>query len=265
MCTFSLVPASTPDGRYSVMISRDESHFRAAAFEPSVLTVRGVRTLMPIDSEAGGTWIAVNHFGLTMALLNYAPGNSPTVLPRGRRSRGAVIPQLIHAATVAEAIEEILAYDTSETSPFRLLMTDGTAMAAVVAPGFGRPMRLTTHEVAEPMVFASSGLGDEIVEPVRQDLARKLFATPPSQWLESQRQLHLHRWMHAPHLSVYMLRQDARTVSITSVEASNAAIVMRYAAELGGRFAPQHTTHLDRVQTGMIMTKPINRKQAPAP
>jgi hypothetical protein len=243
------------------MINRDESHFRAAAFEPAVMESQSVRAIMPIDSEAGGTWIAVNQFGITMALLNYAPGSSPTVLPRGRHSRGNVIPSLIHASTLDEALTLFANLDTTQTSPFRLVMTDGHACSVIVSPGFGSPCRLTTERAQRPIVLASSGLGDDVVEPARRALATQLFEVAAEDWPNAQRRLHHHRWMHAPHLSVYMLRQDARTVSITTISVSTSSVAMRYAAELGGRFAAEHATSMDRIHPSTYGRSEHHRRQ----
>src|ERR1041385_4608949 len=51
-------------------MNRDERRTRAPATPPERRTLDGVPVLAPRDGEAGGTWIAVNAFGHTLALLN---------------------------------------------------------------------------------------------------------------------------------------------------------------------------------------------------
>jgi len=242
MCTYSIIPLAG-NGGFRVAVNRDESHFRAPAFAPASFAPEGVEFVMPVDAEAGGTWVAVNAAGLVLALLNYAPGLKPGTAPRGRHSRGLVIPALAGATSLEQALARARAYDTGQTAPFRLLLTDGQTLAELASPGFGKPLISRGFGVARPLTFASSGLGDELVEPARRALAEELFNSPPEGWPSAQDALHTHRWHDRPEVSVYMSRQEARTVSITTIEVASGVARMSYQADLGGRLAPlQHAS-----------------------
>lgn len=247
MCTLSIIPSfatpSTPAG-LSAIVNRDESHFRAPAKPPQHRLRNGVQALMPIDADAGGTWVAVNDRGILFSLLNYAPGTKPGTAPRGPHSRGHIIPELISSRTLADALAAALRLNTSSVSPFRLIIADGTTVHELISPGFGEPLITRSHALTSPLVFASSGLGDDLVEPARRELARSHFNVAPARWPEAQAALHRHRWPDRPEISVYMHRHEARTVSITSVTVSPTTARMTYQAELVGRFAPAVTEEL---------------------
>ena len=67
MCTLSFVP--TKDGYYAAM-NRDERLTRSAALSPLTFRAGDLLTVYPFE-EGGGTWIACNQHGLTLALLNW--------------------------------------------------------------------------------------------------------------------------------------------------------------------------------------------------
>lgn len=247
MCTLSIIPRFAPAGHvegFSAIVNRDESHFRAPAKPPQLRIREGIRAIMPIDTDAGGTWVAVNDHAIVYALLNYAPGSKPGTAPRGPHSRGLIIPDLISARTLADAHSAALALRTSSISPFRLILASATNVHELISPGFGEPLITRSHQLTAPLVFASSGLGDDLVEPARRELARGLFNVAASQWPDAQAALHRHRWPDRPEISVYMHRHEARTVSITSVTVSPGVARMTYQAELVGRFAPTVTEDL---------------------
>lgn len=247
MCTLSIIPRFAPAGNvegFSAIVNRDESHFRAPAKPPQLRIREGVRAVMPIDTDAGGTWVAVNDHAIVYALLNYAPGSKPGTAPRGPHSRGLIIPDLISARTLADAHSAALALRTSSISPFRLILASAASVHELISPGFGEPLITRSHQLSAPLVFASSGLGDDLVEPARRELARGLFSVAPWQWPEAQTALHRHRWPDRPEISVYMHRHEARTVSITSITVSTGLARMTYQAELVGRFAPAVTADL---------------------
>jgi len=206
--------------------SRDESHGRAAAQPPTSCVINGRRVLMPIDPSSGGTWVAVNDAGLALTLLNY---NLPDP-PAGRtRSRGEVIPSLMGCATAKEVLDLLPSIDAHEMMPFRLVLCDGHGVF------FWRstePAMLTEGVIGVPFwspeMFTSSGLGDHLVEPPRRALFDGWFGSDPAVYEARQLAFHQHRWDDRPHLSVAMSREDARTVSYTTVEVTPDAVTMRY-------------------------------------
>ncbi|MEL7087152.1 MAG: hypothetical protein AAGL98_01720, partial [Planctomycetota bacterium] len=80
------------------------------------------------------------------------------------------------------------------------------------------------HPVGRPAMLTSSGLGDHLVETPR----RELFHAGPFRTPADQDAFHGHRGADRPELSVFMHRDDARTVSRTAVEVAADAVVMAY-------------------------------------
>ena len=68
-----------PVAGYRLWFNRDELRSRGPEVPPRVeQTPEGMRYIAPSDSDAGGTWIAVNELGITVCLLNgYRAPQSP--------------------------------------------------------------------------------------------------------------------------------------------------------------------------------------------
>ncbi len=221
MCTLSIIPL--PDSGYRVVCNRDESRGRPAAAPPRWRTLDGsaFRALWPTDTQAGGTWIGAGAHGLTLALLNLNLDEPPD-LPRipGLLSRGLVIPALISQPDAPAAARALAHLSLSRFAPFRLVAVDidplGTLPRVIEAAWDRSTLRFKEH-VPVPACFASSGLGDHLVQcrlGLFHDLVVSAGATT-----QSQDRFHAHRWEDRPELSVLMSRADARTVSVSTVEA----------------------------------------------
>ena len=114
MCTAVVWPVL--DG-YVFAFNRDELLSRPPALPPHQ---RGV-FLAPIDPEGGGTWLATNVFGLTLAALNVYEAATCEPEPPVR-SRGLLVTDLADAATLAEFATRIQAHPhLRHTRPFHLL------------------------------------------------------------------------------------------------------------------------------------------------
>ncbi len=117
MCTVSWLPAP---GGYTLCFNRDERHTRGPALPPEHRVAAGRAFLAPYDSDHGGTWLAVNDAGLTLALLNrYGPRRGTAMGPA--RSRGLVILELIGAGGVTAALQALERADLRHTAPFVLV------------------------------------------------------------------------------------------------------------------------------------------------
>src|SRR6266487_3365185 len=104
MCTVSWV--QTPEG-YHLLCNRDERRSRAVALPPRIQARGWVRFIAPVDPDSGGTWIAVNEFGVSACVLNGAnltrrlplTSNGSTKIPR---SRGLLLRDLVWANSTDE-------------------------------------------------------------------------------------------------------------------------------------------------------------------
>lgn len=216
MCTVSIIRLD--GGSVRLVTSRDESPLRPAALAPAWRTLAdGVRAIWPTDPLGGGTWIAANTRGLAMTLLNY---NAPESIANARGanfSRGTIIPALIDSESAEHAVLRLRDLDLARYAPFRFVAFDAADPSVHEARWDTSSLRVVNHAGA-PICFASSGLGDHLVEP-RLDLFERMVAAPsPSS--SAQDAFHDHHWPDRPEISVRMRRAEARTVSICVMELS---------------------------------------------
>lgn len=235
MCTVSVIalppsPASPRATGFRVVCNRDEQRDRPRAIPPAWRDAgptrdgSALRTVWPMDPVGEGTWIAASSRGLVLSLLNLNLDPAP-LPPLMARSRGAIIPSLLRASDARAALHALRQQDLESFAPFRLLAVDAFAGTHAAPPG-GLPrvgvarwdgVTLSIeHPLPAPLCLASSGLGDHRVLD-RLDLFRERVAFPgptPAR----QDEFHAHRWPERPQLSVMMARDDARTVSVTTVE-----------------------------------------------
>lgn len=224
MCTVTIVPSADGPGAFRMACSRDEQHGRSPEIPPQPRDLAGVQTLMPIDPASEGTWVGVNEHGLALTLLNYNLPKPPTDRDR---SRGQVIPSLLHVASVDEVVAKAESIQAERMMPFRLVACDGKSLLlwrgtesieqAEVEPWSG-----------QPVMFTSSGLGDHLVEGPRRALFDDWFGDDASVYAEEQAAFHRHQWPGQAHLSVCMHREDARTVSYTVVDVRPNGVAMLY-------------------------------------
>ncbi len=204
--------------------NRDELRARPKATPPVERRFGDRRALLPIDVQSGGTWLAVNDAGLMMALLNRYPDSVPA--PSGPASRGEIIPALLSHASAAEAVEAAARMELERYAPFRLLVADRNSVVALVGAE-GTLRRETPADFSSPLLFTSSGLGDEVVESPRRALFEETFGNGP--WSRAMQDgFHRHCWCEQPHLSIRMEAPIARTVSHSFVELFEERAVMTY-------------------------------------
>lgn len=227
MCTVSVI--SVRHG-FRLVSSRDEQRARPEASAPQWRRIPGpggadagtLRAIWPADRAAdgseGGTWIGASERGLAITLLNFNL-TPPPVLPPGLTSRGDLIPALLHLNSAHAVTSALHDMDLSSFAPFRLVAVerptpDEPPVAAEVRWD-RRAIASAWHRV--PVCFASSGLGDELVQ-VRLPLFEEMVVRGRSDDPRVQDEYHAHVWPDRPHVSVLMSRAEARTVSTTAVE-----------------------------------------------
>lgn len=224
MCTLSWAPLS--DG-YAVAMNRDERRTRAPALPPGPVDADGVPALMPVDGDAGGTWISVNARGHTLALLNRwdeSPHDTGTPFV----SRGLLVRDLAGLAGSGTLRTAISGLPLSRYRPFTL---------ASVAPA-GHPVlfewngqELSHGIVTEPgLVRTSSGSDQAGVEHSRSALFRAARGAPGGLTPEVLAGFHRSHEPEKGPLSICMHRDEAVTVSFSLITVSHGQVLFRYVA-----------------------------------
>ncbi len=220
MCTLTFASFS---GRLRVVFNRDELRTRAAALPPVVVQTGEYAALMPIDPVSRGTWMGVNSAGLVVCLLNSTTRSPRASAAEGKRSRGLIVPKLLDAKNAVESAALIQEMDASEFPPFKVFMIERYRWCMAQSDG----ETIYIHDVRaniQPLMFASSGLGDEVVDGPRRNMFDELLAsgrfTP-----DAQDAFHRHAWDDRKEVSVRMSRADAHTVSRTTIELAASAIM----------------------------------------
>lgn len=207
MCTVSWF--YTAEG-YELFCNRDELRTRPRAWAPRVRTRHGVRFSAPIDGASGGTWLGVNAFGLTLALLN----RQGQTRADAALSRGWLVLDLLDSATPEEVRARLAKLPLhafppwtlavlSPTQPARVMQWDGQNCWADPAAA-GQP--LTSSSYAANEVIAARQLQFQTMQTAT--------ATEPRALREQ-----FHR-SHAPAPSAYsvcMHRANAQTVSYSHI------------------------------------------------
>jgi len=218
MCTLSIIEIS--GGGYRAVQNRDEQRSRGQAYPPAWRTLEsGVRVQYPTDSDAGGTWIAVSDAGVTTGVLNFQTGGKKN--EQASQSRGEIPLMLIEHHDIDSMLNLLQGMDLSVYACFTgfgVVPGDG-GVRVMIVQWDGTDLHVVRRggDEFEPVVIASSGLGDELVQG-RLPLFAEMVGGNPSP--ETQDAFHHHQWSDRPEFSVMVSRSAARTVSITSIQVS---------------------------------------------
>ena len=203
MCTVSWL--SRPDG-YEVFFNRDEQPSRPAG-GPRRAVAGEVAYLAPVDLEAGGTWIAVNQFGVTVCLTNQYPDRAPP--PADRISRGLLLAALVDAESLDRVAGRVRDLALERYRPFAVAAFEPDADPMVLRWDGRRLATDRPHSAG--MVLTSSGATPPDLESTRAGI----FAAALEAGVTAAALAAVHR-SHLPArgaLSVCMHRPEASTVS----------------------------------------------------
>jgi hypothetical protein len=247
MCTLTWRREGT---RYEVHFNRDERRTRAAALPPQAAALRGMPYVAPVDPEGGGTWLAVNAAGLTLALLNdyRARRGSATALPT---SRGLLVLELVDCVDPDEVGRRLATRDLTSFEPFSLFAFapardihafhwDGATLASGVAADGERPVCSSARDQAGAALHRTQLFARELereVAGVTSDLLTRFHTS------------------HQPErgaLSPCMHREDAATQSYSRVVVGARRVRFEYVAGPPCSGERQPSVVLDRAAAGII-------------
>ncbi len=239
MCTAVAWPLA--DG-YLLAFNRDELVDRPPALTPSV---QG-HFLAPIDPEGGGTWLATNVFGLTLAAMNLYEALWEPQAPV--RSRGLLVTDLADASTLDEVAIRVRQHPhLMHTRPFHLLVIAPDCRALDVR-WTGESLDLTPATL--PLLRVSAAFDAPAVRA-----AREIEFTTLSETLQNSvhRSQILREWFASHDLNgaprgVCMHREPiAATISHTQVEVGPHASAMWYVAGAPCRDVPEFRASIGRL------------------
>lgn len=221
MCTVSWVHTATG---YELFCNRDERRTRPPAWTPRLRERHGVRFIAPIDGESGGTWIGVNQFGLTLALLNRydVPAGPPRV---EYLSRGWLLLELLNSLSPQHAQDRLQARRLTAFQPFTL------AAIAVAEPARlfqwnGCQLSVEGNAEAHLPLTSSSFATARVI-----DERRAQFAQLPTDADDRRAVLASFHQSHTPEpgaFSVCMHRDNAQTVSYSHIQINAQQITFNY-------------------------------------
>ncbi|MFW5688938.1 MAG: NRDE family protein [Spirochaetota bacterium] len=222
MCTVTW--SASPSG-YHLFMNRDELSTRGEAIPPSVHREGDVSYVAPIDSDAGGTWIAANEHGVTVCLLNYFPPGFSWSSGEEYTSRGKLVTDLIAHRSAAEVTAALLRMDVTRYRPFTLFTMGGGSVPRRHrwnGSGF-----LETRDAPAPPL-ASSGFDRDAVIAARTTTYSQIVGDQPTPELLAR----YHR-SHLPERGPYSVcahRDDGGSRSLTHVNVDENRIVLEYTA-----------------------------------
>lgn len=203
---------------YEIFFNRDERRSRKPARGPALDTRDGIRFVAPVDGDFGGSWLAVNEYGVTLAIENgYTDLDDAAHRPdEGFTSRGLLLTSLTTCRSSAEALRRIEGLDLHRYRSFLLTVfePDGTGLLA----RWIRGLLSVDRELESLVPIISSSFETDEVRLSRQELFRRMRDEAGRD--ETELYLAFHE-SHLPRRGAYspcMHRTDARTVSFSHVQ-----------------------------------------------
>lgn len=222
MCTVSWIHRE--DG-YLLLFNRDELRTRKPASAPRHYSRNGVAFIAPLDGDYGGSWIAVNQFGLTLCLLNRFDDSAGALL-RDYRSRGLLIRELIDCPSLTAVNERLAAESMEQYRPFTLASLF-PSQPAMLIEFTGREKRVESNAERLMPIASSSLLAGNVVLQRKQQFQEMAIDRGS---IDAGLLFQYHR-THLPErgpASVCMHRADARTVSLSVVTVTKKTVEFTY-------------------------------------
>jgi hypothetical protein len=209
MCTATWLMSG--DG-YELFCNRDEKRSRQPALPPTRQCCNGVAFIAPRDADAGGSWIGVNEFALSLCLLNLYPAAAPQ--PKFPISRGILLTSLMDCRSQAEIARRLNTILFKRFKPFLLL---------VLVPGRRASMHTWDGSLFSGSTEVSPPVTTSSFDPANVIEARR------AKFAELQGEAyHMSRDERGGAYSVCMSRDDAQTVSFSRIAVIKERIVFTY-------------------------------------
>jgi hypothetical protein len=223
MCTVTFIARQKG---YCLGMNRDEKLMRPTGLPPKVKKVNGRAVISPSE-PGGGTWIAVNDHGVTLALINWY---SITAQVGGKAvSRGEVVNSVSAASSADVAHAALAGLPLNRINPFRLIGVY-PATGDIIEWRWNLSRLVRKHHRWKMQQWISSGFDEPTAQCVRGRTFNRALRQHSAVSLDWLRRLHRSHSPKAGPLSTCMHRADAATVSYTEVTVSSGVALMRYHA-----------------------------------
>jgi len=208
MCTLTYL---LTDEGYELFFNRDEQLSRPIAKPPQYF--KQTEAIYPIDPLGKGTWVAVNNSGMCLALLNYYQAMRSDS-KQNFISRGEIILSLIQKKFVSD--KELKQLELKGFQPFQICIFNSNISRT---QGKVRSFiwdSTELYEIETHLPITSSSQNYEHVKQKRQTKFNQLV-NRNNPTLSQLREFHFSKESLQKY-SVNMIREDARTVSISHIK-----------------------------------------------
>jgi len=210
-----------------IYFNRDEKRTRLPARPPVIRKIQGVRVLAPVDGNAGGTWLAVNEYGLAVAILNYYEAEA--MVPPGSgdfQSRGQLVLDLAASRDGHGLIDKLHHLNHHAYRPY-ILAVFTMDQSGVMARWNGLQFSEIDLKRQSLPVTTSSFRTEDVLE-ARKKLFQDMLAGNRVVTDDLLLNYHRSRSEKGGAYAVTMSRPDACTVSFNKVTIGNASVSFLY-------------------------------------
>lgn len=208
---------------YELFFNRDEQTSRSQAELPSVQTQSGIQYLSPTDTDAGGTWISVNQFGVSVCLLNHYQFEQLATY-KDWVSRGEIVRLFAISNTITSAVLKFNKLDLENYRAFRMFVIERSGQNALFIWD-GHQTRVERN-VSTPK--SSSSVNAKYVKASRKNYFVDINLVESTE-AEDYLAFHSSHFPHKSEQSVCMHRADANTVSLSHISVSAESANFAYA------------------------------------
>jgi hypothetical protein len=236
-------------------MNRDEKLTRPTGLAPRKKIMDG-RAVMSPSEPGGGTWIAVNDHGVTLALINWYSINAR--VGRNALSRGDVVNSVSAATSSDSADTALLRLPLDRINPFRLVGVF-PATGEIFEWRWNLKQLVRKNHRWKTQQWISSGFDEPAAQLVRGRtfrLAQKQKSAGRLDWL---RRLHRSHLPQTGPFSTCMHRKDAATVSYTEVAVSDQHALMGYVNAAPCQSNSSFLLRMRRKESNLTANPPVPR------
>ena len=220
MCTVTYLPKSKNE--FILTHNRDEHFTRGIAQFPSIKNISNQNILTPIDSNAGGTWIATSQ-NYTLCLLN-GGFEKHVSQPPYRHSRGKIIIDFFEYNSISDFIQT---YDISQLEPFTLILVEHHSNDLHQCVFDGHVLHHSKMQKDQAHIWSSSTLY-QVEEILQRKKHFNLFLQETKLTQDEIIAFHTNSYKTLEHEDILINRNEIlKTVSLTSIVKSS-SISMTY-------------------------------------